>query len=145
MHRLTNPNIFLLEETVSKLGDLVESLVFLGGCATSLLITDNAAPPIRYTYDVDVLTEAANRTEYYRFVERLREKGFHEDSHEDAPICRWKNGALLLDCLQIEISDKVYLAICQVMKQAKPEFLQFSKDLNILLLFHTIKDLQVIL
>ncbi len=50
----------MLEEAVDHLGDLIDRLVFLGGCATGLLITDNAAPPIRYTHDVDDITEVAS-------------------------------------------------------------------------------------
>jgi hypothetical protein len=34
---------------VARLGDLRDELVFLGGCATGLLITDRGAPPIRMT------------------------------------------------------------------------------------------------
>ena len=49
MRRVINPNIEILEIAVSKLDDLVTRLVFLGGCATGLLMTDEAAPPIRST------------------------------------------------------------------------------------------------
>lgn len=99
MPRLTNPNIEILEAAVRHLDDLVDRLVFLGGCATGLLLTDMAAPPIRYTHDVDVITEVATLAEYYRLAEQLRQKGFFEDSSEDAPICRWKAGELLLDVM----------------------------------------------
>ena len=40
-----NPNIDLLEKMVERLGELAEQMVFVGGCATGLLITDEAAPP----------------------------------------------------------------------------------------------------
>lgn len=90
MRRFINPNIEILEIAVSKLDDLVERLVFLGGCATGLLITDKAAPPIRSTHDVDVITEVATLAEYYHLADQLRQHGFLEDSSEDAPICRWK-------------------------------------------------------
>ena len=63
MHRLTNPNLEILEIAVERLGELVDELVFLGGCATGLLLTDVAAPQIRITRDVDVITEVANRAE----------------------------------------------------------------------------------
>ncbi|TKB06580.1 hypothetical protein [Desulforhopalus sp. IMCC35007] len=54
MHRITNPNIEILEIAVELLDELIDQLVFLGGCATGLLLTDMAAPPIRATQDVDV-------------------------------------------------------------------------------------------
>ncbi len=42
-----NPNLEILTLTVHLLGDLADDMVFLGGCATGLLISDPAAPPIR--------------------------------------------------------------------------------------------------
>lgn len=90
MHRRTNPNLDILELTVERLGQLVDKMVFLGGCATGLLLTDPAAPPIRFTQDVDVITEVTHLTDYYLLSDQLRAKGFQEDTSEDAPICRWK-------------------------------------------------------
>lgn len=49
MHRISNPNLEILEAVVELLDELVDRLVFLGGCATGLLLTDTAAPPIRAT------------------------------------------------------------------------------------------------
>lgn len=99
MHRITNPNLEILEAAVELLDELIDQLVFLGGCATGLLLTDTAAPPIRATQDVDVITELATMTEYYQLAERLRAGGFQEDTSGDAPICRWKAGSLLLDVM----------------------------------------------
>ena len=78
---------------------MIDQLVFLGGCATGLLLTDMAAPPIRVTQDVDDITEVATMTEYYLLAEKLRAGGFQEDSSEDASICRWKAGGHLLDVM----------------------------------------------
>ena len=39
-----NPNIDILIGAVEQLGELVDKMVFVGGCATGLLITDKAAP-----------------------------------------------------------------------------------------------------
>jgi len=99
MPRIANPNIETLELAVHQLGDLVERVVFLGGCATGLLLTDSAAPPIRATVDVDVIIEVASMAEYYRFAEQLRERGFNEDTGEDAPICRWRSASVILDVM----------------------------------------------
>lgn len=76
MHRITNPNLEILEAAVELLDELIDQLVFLGGCATGLLLTDMAAPPIRATQDVDVITEVATMTEYYRLAERLNSRWF---------------------------------------------------------------------
>ena len=50
MHRITNPNLEILEAAVELLDELIDQLVFLGGCATGLLLTDIAAPLIRATH-----------------------------------------------------------------------------------------------
>ena len=99
MQRILNPNLDILERTVDQLGELIDRLVFLGGCATGLLLSDFAAPPIRLTQDVDVITEAATWAEYNRLSELLRAKGFQEDSSEGAPICRWRVENIILDVM----------------------------------------------
>lgn len=50
-----NPNVQILELAVGQLGQISDRLVFLGGCATGLLLTDPAAPRIRVTRDVDAI------------------------------------------------------------------------------------------
>ena len=94
-----NPNLEILSTVVDRLGPLVDSMVFLGGCATGLLLTDPAAAPIRATLDVDVITEVASLADYHRLAEKLRERGFVEDLSPEAPICRWKMGGMILDVM----------------------------------------------
>jgi hypothetical protein len=88
MKRVNNPNLLILETAVHRLGSLADELVFLGGCATGLLIDDAAAPPIRETIDVDVIVQVLSRGEYCALSDKLRERGFREDNSEGAPICR---------------------------------------------------------
>jgi hypothetical protein len=99
MPKLNNPNLLMLEMAAEKLGPLVDAVVFLGGCATGLLITDPAAPPIRATVDVDVIVEVASLPGYHRFSNKLRERNFSEDSSPGAPLCRWLSGSLVLDVM----------------------------------------------
>jgi hypothetical protein len=73
MRRAVNPNLEIMEIAVARLGELAEELVFLGGCATGLLITDTVAPPIRATKDVDVIVEVSSLNEYHRLSKRLRD------------------------------------------------------------------------
>jgi predicted nucleotidyltransferase len=95
-----NPNLEILELTVERLGPLADQVVFLGGCATGLLLTDAAAPAIRATRDVDVIVEVGSLADYHRLSKRLRKRGFQEDQSPDAPICRWTaTGGLLLDVM----------------------------------------------
>lgn len=94
-----NPNLRILELAVEQLGELSERMVFLGGCATGLLITDAAAPPIRVTRDVDVITQVGSLVDYYHLAELLREKGFREDERPGVPICRWVCAEVVLDVM----------------------------------------------
>jgi hypothetical protein len=66
------PNLDLLESAAEKLRPLLPEIVFVGGCATGLLITDPGAAPVRQTYDVDVISEIVSYADYAVFSERLR-------------------------------------------------------------------------
>ena len=50
-----DPNVQQLQLVAQALGHLRERLVFVGGCATGILITDDARPPVRATQDVDLI------------------------------------------------------------------------------------------
>lgn len=84
---------------VDRLGELADDMVFLGGCATGLLITDSAAPPIRVTRDVDAIVQVVSLADYYKLSERLRANGFKEDTSDHAPICRWIAEEIILDVM----------------------------------------------
>jgi predicted nucleotidyltransferase len=81
------------------LGDLRERLVFVGGCATALLITDPAAAPVRATQDVDAIVAIASRVEYLRLGEALRARGFLQTLAEGEPPYRWSLGGMKLDLM----------------------------------------------
>lgn len=91
-----DPNASLIVAVANALGELRSELVFVGGCATGLLITDQGRPPVRPTTDVDLITEIASHTEFYRLSERLRGAGFKESTEL---ICRWQLGALTVDVM----------------------------------------------
>jgi hypothetical protein len=95
---MPDPNLPLLEDAVRKLAPFLDEIVFVGGVTLGLLITDEAAAPIRGTTDVDVIAEIATYADYIAFSERLREASFTED---DALTCRWHNGTLTLDVLAL--------------------------------------------
>ncbi len=102
MAREKNPNLEIMILAVEQLGELVDEMVFLGGCATGLLITDPAAPPIRVTRDVDAIVQVVSRADYYQLSEKLRARGFKEDVSEGAPICRWLAGNIVLDVMPVD-------------------------------------------
>jgi hypothetical protein len=49
---MPDPNLRLLEEAATKLAPFLREIVFVGGVTLGLLITDEAAAPIRSTDDV---------------------------------------------------------------------------------------------
>ena len=99
MAREPNPNLEILMLAVEQLGEVADEMVFVGGCATGLLITDPAAPPIRVTRDVDAIVQVVSHSEFYRLSEKLRNLGFKEDVSNDAPICRWVADRIILDVM----------------------------------------------
>ncbi|HIJ56470.1 MAG TPA: hypothetical protein HPQ03_10135 [Deltaproteobacteria bacterium] len=94
-----NPNLEILYTAVHRLGPLADAMVFLGGCATGLLLTDTAAAPVRATMDVDAIVEVASLPEYHKLAVKLRARGFVEDLSSEAPICRWKADNVILDVM----------------------------------------------
>jgi predicted nucleotidyltransferase len=91
-------NIRMIIAVAKHLGNLRDKVVFVGGCATGLFITDPAMPEVRATQDVDVIAEVASRMAYYRLEEELKLRGFKQDISEDAPVCRW-----LVDRVKVDI------------------------------------------
>ncbi len=81
------------------LGPLLDEMVLIGGCAVDLLITDDAAPPVRITRDIDVIIEAASYNEFQAIERRLRERGFSQDMSLPGPICRFHHDSLFLDVM----------------------------------------------
>ena len=58
-----DPNLGMVERIAAALGQLRDRVVFVGGSATGLLITDPMAAAIRVTKDVDVIVEVASHGE----------------------------------------------------------------------------------
>lgn len=94
-----NPNAGLLLSAVQKLVPLLDQIVFVGGCAAGLLITDPGAAPARPTVDVDAIVEIVSYEELLALEVRLRGLGFGQPHVEGAPLCRWIQGDLTLDLM----------------------------------------------
>jgi len=93
-------NLDLLRKAAIKLEELCEKLVFVGGCTTSLLITDPIAPDVRHTIDVDCIIDVISLNAFHKIEKELRKKGFQQDMQKaDNLICRWKNDDIILDIL----------------------------------------------
>ncbi len=99
-----DPNIQMLDRVAVALGSLRNDVVFLGGCASGLLLTDPAAFYIRPTRDVDVIVDVASRVAYRGFEKALLARGFKNDTREGAPIWRWVLDDVLLDVMPTDSS-----------------------------------------
>ena len=99
---MSSPNREALARLVGKLGTLVQELVFVGGRVAELLVTDPGATRVRPTNDSDAEVEVTGKTGYYRFGDRLRERGFAEDKSPGAPLCRWRSEDDVLDILPVD-------------------------------------------
>lgn len=99
MTSVTSANVAMIRHVALRLDELNGRVVFLGGAATALLITDAAAADARPTLDVDVIVEAATTADYHRLGERLRALGFREDGREGAPLCRWRIDGIAVDIM----------------------------------------------
>lgn len=94
-----DPNVAKVELVAQALGELREQLVFVGGCAAGLLLTDPAAAPPRVTYDVDLVAEVAALRGYHALEREFSKRGFKHDMAADAPICRWRYQRLEVDLM----------------------------------------------
>jgi predicted nucleotidyltransferase len=96
-----DPNVGLVQAVAGSLGKLADQFVFVGGCATGLLITDLSRPPVRATIDVDLLVEVSSRFDYYALCDALRAAGFSENREV---ICRWVVGEVQVDVMPTDAS-----------------------------------------
>ena len=94
-----DPNVAKVELVAQALGDLREQVVFVGGCAVGLLLTDPTAAPPRVTYDVDLVAQVAALRGYHRLEREFEKLGFARDTSADAPICRWRYQRLEVDLM----------------------------------------------
>lgn len=88
----------MLEAVAAALGDdLCNQMVFVGGCSTAVLVTDEITlQEVRATDDVDLIVRLSGVGQWMHLEERLREKGFTVSS-EDKVMCRMRLGDLKVD------------------------------------------------
>lgn len=95
-------NIEMLAVVANGLGEMKDEVVFVGGSVAELYANDPAASDIRATLDVDCVVEISSRMKYYELEERLRAKGFHNDTTPGAPLCRWVYKHTIVDVMPID-------------------------------------------
>lgn len=96
---MSNPNLAILELVAHALGPVCDDVVFVGGCATGLLLTQARPDRIRITEDVDIVAQALTVHDYHAIEARVRAQGFSNDMRPKAPICRWVYKNVTLDLM----------------------------------------------
>lgn len=98
---MNNANVhreMLINVAVALGTELCQKMVFVGGCTTSLLLTDAfTIEQVRHTDDVDLIIHVLGLTPYYELLEELRSRNFKENPDVDDPICAMKLGELRVD------------------------------------------------
>lgn len=88
----------MLETVAEALGnDLCRQMVFVGGCSTAVLITDEITlQEVRATDDVDLIVGLTGTAQWMQLQETLSKKGFTVSGDDDV-ICRMRLGNLKVD------------------------------------------------
>lgn len=92
----------MLKQVALALNELRETVTFVGGCTTALLVTDEyTVEQVRHTEDVDLIVSVIGYGEYSQLKSQLQSKGFKETplTEEDWPICAMKLGELRVDIM----------------------------------------------
>ena len=99
MAAFNDPNLAILELVAHALGPVCENVIFVGGCATGLLLTQERPYRIRITEDVDIVAQALTVHDYHAIEKQVRAQGFSNDVRPNAPICRWVYKNVTLDLM----------------------------------------------
>jgi hypothetical protein len=99
---MANPNLALLIAIARAMGPLCEKVVFVGGCATGLLVDDAELMDVRPTEDVDAIVEVASLAAYHRIAKGLLERGFKQTMADNTPPFRWFWNRMQLDLVPLD-------------------------------------------
>ena len=99
---MADPNIELLRAMALALGPLRERMVFVGGCATGLLLTNPATAAVRATEDVDAIIEVTTLAGYHAMYPLLAERGFRQTMEDNTPPFRWFWNRMQLDLVPVD-------------------------------------------
>lgn len=99
---MANPNLELLSGMAHAMGPLCEQVVFVGGCATGLLISRPLVADARATEDVDAIVEVATLVGYHALADQLMARGFKQTMADNTPPFRWFWQSMQLDLMPLD-------------------------------------------
>jgi hypothetical protein len=99
---MANPNLELLSGMAHAMGPLCEQVVFVGGCATGLLISQPLVAEARATEDVDAIVEVASLVGYHALTDQLMARGFKQTMADNTPPFRWFWQGMQLDLVPLD-------------------------------------------
>ena len=99
---MANPNLGLLMAMAHAMGELRERVVFVGGCATGLLVTNMAVIDVRSTEDVDAIIEIVSLPAYHGLRPQLSKLGFVQTMEDNTPPFRWLWRGMQLDLVPLD-------------------------------------------
>ncbi|MGC4367918.1 hypothetical protein [Hydrogenophaga sp. R2] len=99
---MADPNVALLVAMARAMGPLCEQVVFVGGCATGLLIDQPQLMDVRPTEDVDAIVEVASLAGYHQLAAQLSERGFRQTMEDNTPPFRWYWNRMQLDLVPLD-------------------------------------------
>lgn len=99
---MADPNLALLIGMAHAMGPVCEQVVFVGGCATGLLIDNPGLMDVRPTEDVDAIVEVASLASYHGLAEQLVQRGFRQTMEDNTPPFRWYWNRMQLDLVPLD-------------------------------------------
>lgn len=99
---MANPNLELLSGMAHAMGPLCEQVVFVGGCATGLLISQPLVADARATKDVDAIVEVSTLVGYHALADQLMARGFKQTIADNTPPFRWFWQGMQLDLVPLD-------------------------------------------
>lgn len=99
---MANPNIELLTAIAHAMGPLCDQVVFVGGCATGLLITQPLVADARATKDVDAIVQVVSLAGYHALTRQLIKLGFKQTMADNTPPFRWFWRGMQLDLVPLD-------------------------------------------
>lgn len=99
---MANPNLSLLVGMAQAMGSVCDRVVFVGGCATGLLLSNADLMDVRATEDVDAIVEVATLAGYHALAKELMNRGFKQTMEDNTPPFRWYWQRMQLDLVPLD-------------------------------------------